>query len=120
MTTSQDCSLSSDLIPQGMESVDSVCKKPPARAQPWIAAILGEESAQYFIICEQRVFCKMSTLPMALFVAFSLYYCLNLEYPVQAKNILAFVQDFILCQPDSGKKSGGYLAVVSDIKRNIV
>lgn len=103
-----------------MESVDSLCKKPPARTQPRIAAIIGEESNQYFIICEQQVFCKMSTLSLALFAAFSLYYCLNLEYPVQAKNIFSFVQDFILCQPDSGKKAGGYLAVVSDIKRNII
>ena len=99
-----------------MESVDSLSRKLPIRTQPRVAALVGEGSTQY---CKQRVFCKVSTLPLALFVAFSLYYCFNLEYPSQAKNILSFIQDFILCQPDSRKKSGGYLAVASDIKRNI-
>ena len=76
-----------------MDSMDSVCRKPPARAQPRIAALIGEENTQYFI---SKCCAK----------------CHHFQ-------CFLFFQDFILCQPDSAKKSGNYLAIVSDIKRNI-
>lgn len=43
----------------------------------------------------------------------------NLEYPQPLKNVFYFLQDYILGQPDSSKKSANYLAIVSDIKRNV-
>ena len=49
-----------------------------------------------------------------IFFAFSAYYC-----PPVSKNVLYFIQDYVLDHPDSSKKSGGYLAIVSDIKRNL-
>ena len=97
-----------------------MCSKPPARNQPRIIAMRGEEGAvEYFIICEQQVLCKQFSFPNALFFAFSAYYSFNLEYPPMSKNVLYFIQDYILDHPDSRKKSGGYLAIVSDIKRNL-
>ena len=104
---------------QEMESVETACTKPPLRPQPRIAAFVGENSCDYFVVCEQQVMCKVPNLKTALFIAFASYYCFNLEYPTLAKNVFFFFQDYILDHPDSSKKSGGYLGVVSDIKRNI-
>lgn len=36
-----------------------------------------------------------------------------------AKNALYFIQDYILDHPNSNKKSGAYLAILSDIKHNL-
>ena len=102
-----------------MDSVQQACQQLPIRNQPQIAAIVGEGSTQYFVICESKVLCEVPTLQVALFTAFSAYYCFNLEYPASAKNIFCFFQDYILEHPDSNKKSGTYLAMVSDIKRNL-
>lgn len=90
----------------------------PVRNQPRIATIVGEGSAQYFVICESEVLCEVPTLQAALFTCFSTYYCFNLEYPISAKNV-CFFQDYILGHPDLNKKSGTYLATVSDSKHNL-
>ena len=95
------------------------CNKPPVRSQPRIAAFIGEGPVQYFVICESQVLCQVPTLQLALFTAFASYYCFNLEYPMAAKNVLSFFQDYILGYPDSNKKSGAYLGIVSDIKRHL-
>ena len=41
----------------------------------------------------------------------------HLEYPKQTKNVMFFFQDYIVTHPDSMKRPGTYLAVVSDIKK---
>lgn len=102
-----------------MESVDAICRKEPKRTQPYVAARIGEEGTQYLIICENESLCKMHTLREAIFTTFAAYYCFNLAYPAEAKHIFSFFQDYILGQPDSGKKTAAYLATVSDIKRNL-
>ena len=63
-----------------------------------------------------KFYANNSPFPMHYFFA---YYCFNLEYPPMSKDVLYFIQDYILDHPDSRKKSGGYLAIVSDIKRNL-
>ncbi len=83
-----------------------------------IAAFVGE-SLQYVVLCEGRSLCIVSTLQVALFLVFSSYYCFNLAYPVPAKNIFYFLQDYVLGHPDSNKKTASYLATVSDIKRHM-
>lgn len=101
-----------------MDSVEQASQQLPVRNQPRIAAIVGEGSTQYFV-CESKVLCEVPTLQAVLFTCFSAYYCFNLEYPVSAKNIFCFFRDYILGHPDSNKKSGTFLAMVSDIKRNL-
>ena len=81
--------------------------------------MMAENGTEYFIICESRVVCKVLSMQNALFTMFSTYYTFNLDYPSLAKNIFFFFQDYILGCPDSNKKSGAYLATVSDIKRNL-
>ena len=56
--------------------------KPPVRPQPRIAAFVGEDSYEYFVICEQQVLCKVPNFQSALFISFSAFY---LEYPTAAK-----------------------------------
>ena len=99
--------------------MDSVLKKEPIRSQPWICAIVGDETVEYIIMCERQSLCKAPNLQVALFLVFSAYYCFNLEYPPLAKNIFFFIQDYILGHPDSNKKTATYLSVVSDIKRHL-
>ena len=41
------------------------------------------------------------------------------KYPSQVKGIFYFLQDFIVCHPDSHDRSGTYLATTSDIKHNL-
>ena len=102
-----------------MESIDVILQKTAKKTQPRVAAVIGVESTEYFVLCENQVLCKVPTLRVAIFTSFSAYYCFNLEYPPNSKNIFYFMQDFVLGHPDSGKKSGLYLAVISDINRNI-
>lgn len=91
--------------------------KKSKKSQPRIVALVGDETTQYFVSCESQVLCKVLTLNIAIFTAFACYYCFNLMYPSAAKNFFYFMQDYVLCHPDSTKKSASYLATVSDIKR---
>ena len=100
-----------------MEDIEEICHKASKITQPRIVALKGEENTQYFISCECHVLCKVSSLKLAIFTAFSSYYIFNLKYPPSVKNLLCFLQDYMLEHPDSTKKSATYLAVVSDIKR---
>ena len=102
-----------------MESIDEACKKPPLRTQPHIVATIGAEDTQYYIVCEQQIICKVTTLPLALFITFSTFYCFNLEYPPKAKSIFYFFQDYICEIPDNTKRSGNYHAIASDIRRKV-
>lgn len=88
-----------------MESIDAILRKAPKKTQPRVAAVIDVESVNYFVLCENQVLCKVPALKVAIFTSFCAYYCFNLEYPQNSK--------------DSGKRSGLYLAVVSDINRNV-
>jgi len=83
-----------------METVEAACQHNPVCMQPWIAAFLGNGIPEYVIILERKKYAKVSSLETAIYFAFSLYYCLNLEYPTEAKWIFSFFQDFILEEPD--------------------
>ena len=98
--------------------MDDICKEPPIRNSPRIAAVVGESTAaQYFVIVEQSVLCELPSFQAALYIMFSAYYVFNLAYPRQSKNTLQFLQDFVLGSPDSFKRTATYLAVSSDINR---
>jgi len=73
----------------------------------------------FFIFVEGDVLCKVPTLPHAIFLMFTVYYVFHLEYPPQSKTILWFLQDYIFSYPDSTGRTATYLAVTSDIKRNL-
>ena len=66
------------------------CQKPNLDA-----AIVGEGSTQYFVICESKVLCEVPTLQATLFTAFSAYYCFSLECPASAKNIFCFSMSLV-------------------------
>ena len=53
----------------------------PIRNSPRIAAFIGEENKQYFIIVEQKVLCQVPSIQFAIFIVFSSYYVFHLEYP---------------------------------------
>lgn len=86
--------------------------------QPRIVAFLGDETVQYFILCERQVLCKLPILQVAQFTT-SAYYCFNLGYPLEGMSMFSFFQDYVLGYPDSNKKSGQYLGVVCDIKHHL-
>ena len=100
--------------------MQEVYRKPPTRNSPRIAAFKNEAgNLQFFIICEQLTLCEAPNLKSTLFYVFACYYVFNLEYPKPAQNLFFFLQDYILSFPDSFKRPSTYLAVASDIKRNI-
>ena len=84
---------------------------------PRIAAFVEEEHTQYYVIVEGNVLCEVPSLQLALFVMFSAYYIFHLEYPKVIKNVLYFLQDYVLAFPDSSSRPSVYLATASDIKK---
>lgn len=100
--------------------MDMAYQKPPVRNSPRIAVFRRTTgSPQYFILCEQRTLCDVPDLKAALFYMFSSYYIFNLEYPKVALSFFYFLQDYVLSYPDSLKRPSTYLAILSDIKRNL-
>ena len=97
--------------------VHDVCKEAPLRNSPRIAAFIGEESQQYFILLEQRVLCQLPSFQLAVFIVFSTYYCFHLEYPKAVRNVMLFFQDYILSFPDGLRRPATYLAMASDINK---
>lgn len=88
-------------------------------SSPRIGAYLAGET-QYFLLVEGMVLNKMETFCDAMFLLFSSYYIFHLEYPKPVKNILWFMQDYlVLYSDDSIPRSTLYLSVTSDIKRHI-
>lgn len=103
---------------QVTENPQDIASQPPYRNAPRIAAFMsGDEEFQYILIVEQRVICKTAAFSNALFIMFSLYYIFHLEYPKSVKNVMFFLQDYVLGYPDSLKRPGVYLAKASDIKK---
>ncbi len=49
---------------------------------------------------------------------FASYYVYHLQYPSQVKNIVYFMQDFMVRHPNSYDHSGTYLATSSDVECN--
>lgn len=99
------------------ETPEHVCKEPPCRNSPRIAAFLGEESQQYFVLLEQKVLCQLPSLQFAVFIMFSAYYAFHLDYPKPVKNVMLFLQDYVLSFPDGGRRPATYLATAADIKK---
>ena len=58
--------------------------------------MIQDGAEDYFIICEQRVICKVPSLKATIFTVFATYYSFNLEYPKQCKGILTFMQNYLL------------------------
>ena len=88
------------------------CKK---RTQPQIAAFVSEGGEDYLIVCEIGVYvnaqaCKLHCLRHLLCTT-------AITWTIQC--IFDFLQDYVLGYPDFGKKSETYLAIVSDIKRDL-
>lgn len=101
-------------------SVSDAAKEQRDNHAPRIGAYLEVgEVDQFFIFVEDEVLLKVTTLPQAVFFMFSSYYVFHLEYPSRIKNILWFLQDYIFSYPDSNGRNATYLAVASDLKRNI-
>ena len=78
---------------QYTEAPEQVAREPPTRNSPRIAAFVGEEAKQYFVIVEQRVLCQVS-------------------------NVCFFLQDYVLAMPDSLHRPATYLATASDLIKN--
>ena len=99
-------------------TVSSACTEPPARSAPRIGAYL-HDTRQFFIFIDGQVLCQVPTFCQALFLLFSSFYIFYLEYPKQVRNVLYFLQDYIFSYPDSVSRPASYLAIASDIKRNL-
>ena len=100
-----------------MENIDEACKKAPLQTQHHIVATIGTEDTQYYIVGEQHIICKVTILPLTLFIAFSTFYCLNILH--KQRVYFTFFQDYICEIPDSTKLSGNYHAIASDIRRKL-
>ena len=100
-------------------SVEDAIKTNPVRNAPRVAAMISESNKQYFVLMEQTVLCEVQSLPSTFYWLWLLYYVYNLEYPTKASNIFFFFQDYLLGYPDSLKRPSSYIAVVSDIKKDL-
>ena len=64
-------------------TIEQFIKATPIRNVPRMAAFINQEEREYFVLIEQSVLCKVSTLSQALFIVFSSYYVCNLQYPIK-------------------------------------
>lgn len=103
---------------QCTETPEQVASEPPTSNSSQIAAFVGEEMKQYFVIVEQRVLCQVPSFQLSLFISFSAHYVFHLQYPKPIKNVMFFLQDYVLAIPDSLRRPATYLATASDIKKN--
>ena len=87
------------------------------RNSPRIVAHM-EDSRQFFVVIEQVLF-EAPSFQSALFATFSSYYTFHLEYPKSCRNVLFFLQDYVIGLPDSMGRPATYLAITYDIKRNL-
>lgn len=62
------------------ETPEHVFSELPLRSSPRIAAFIGEEMIQNFVLVEQCVLSQVPSLQYALFITFSAYYIFHLEY----------------------------------------
>lgn len=86
---------------------------------PRMVVVTSMARTQFFVTAEGDVLGEYPTFQDMLFFMFAAYYVYHLKYPSQVKNILYFMQDFVVRHPDSFDRSGTYLATTSDIKHNI-
>jgi hypothetical protein len=96
-------------------SIEVVCAT--SMITPNVAAY--KEMKQYFVICEKMVICELSKFEEALFFMFASYYVFHLQYPALFKQVLFFLQDYVFCHPDSVGRPSSYMAISTDIKRNL-
>lgn len=101
------------------ERPEAICEQAPLRTSLRIAAFIGDEAIQYFVLVERKVLCQVPSFQQALFVAFCSFYVFHLEYPKEVKNVCFFLQDYVLGLPDSLKRPGTYLGVASDVKKHV-
>ena len=90
-----------------------LCKNYPA---PRMIMMSSPSKNQFFVTAEKEV---LGEYPCFQFFCFAAYYVFHVEYPSQVKNILYFLQDFVVRHPDSLNRNGTYLATTSDIKRHM-
>ncbi len=92
----------------------------PARSSPRIARFQSLDTrADYYVFIEQKVFVKLTSFTMALFIWFCAHYVFNLEYHKFCENAAMFFQEFIFELPEGNikKKKQCYLTVVTELYR---
>lgn len=104
-----------------MEESPEICAtEEPMRNSPRIARFQSmDTSADYYVFIEQKVFVKVTSFTVALFIWFAAHYVFNLEYDKYYKNVALFFQEFIfeLPEADTKKKNQNYLTAVTELKR---
>ena len=79
--------------------------------------LLGKSQFSISLLLNEVFSVQVPSFQFALFLAFSSYYVFHLEYPKAIKNVMFFLQDYILSYPDSLHWPATYLATASDIKK---
>ena len=100
--------------------VEDAVKSQASYVAPRIGEYCGVgEDNKFFVFVENVSLCQCSTLPDAIFLMFAAYYSFYLHYSSQTKSFMWFLQDYIFCYPDSADRTASYLAVTTDVKRNL-
>ena len=90
------------------ERPDDICGQLPLRTS-WIAAFVGDEAIQYFVLVEQKVLCQIPSFQQALFIAFSSFYVFHLEYPEEVKSFI-FPPRLCSCPPGLSQETRDILS----------
>ncbi len=73
---------------------------------------------QFLVLVEQKMLCQVPSFQFSLFIMFSACYAFHLEYPRAVKNVMFFLQDYVLAYPDSMHRPATYIVTASDIKKH--
>jgi len=63
---------------------------------PYISIVLGDMSCELFVMCEHIPFAQSTDFVSVLVCLIGAYFAFNIAYPASLKNVLVFVQHFIL------------------------
>ena len=84
---------------------------------PYIAICLGDMSCELFVMCERIPFAQSTDFLSVLVCLIGAYFTFNIAYPASLKNVLVFVQHFILDIKDKQQIPNAALQLCSTLDK---
>ena len=84
---------------------------------PYIAIVLGDMSCELLVMCERIPLVQSADFASVLVCLIATYFAFNIAYPPSLKNVLIFVQHFILGIRDKQQLPNAALQLCSTLDK---